>query len=129
MKKEMTITTYPCYENTSLRAECEENSKHVKINDYRPHSCGAKFQKVVIVDEVGFTPAKRYSAEDIQALKLAKNWAMVEKAKRINRHTFKAHKLGREGTGERKWKFYYQNIQGSGNRAFQIERPQLPATV
>jgi hypothetical protein len=101
MKKEMTITTYPCFEDESLRAECLENSKHVDIKSYRPHSCGAKFSKVVEVVEVEPKKFEFVTKEQMKTLTKPER----RKAKKINNALF-IH----IDTGER--------IKGTNNRLY-----------
>ena len=119
MKKEMTITTYPCYENSSLRAECDENSKHVKTNQYRPHSCGAKFSKVVEVVEVKPKQFEFVTREQMKTLSKKDR----KKAYKVNTALFIHIDTGEriEGTNKR---LYYTRLKAlynlDGVKAFQI---------
>ena len=118
MRKEITITTYPCYEDSSLRAECEENSQHVKTNAYRPHSCGAKFSKVVEVVEVEPKKVEFVTKEQMKTLSKKDK----RKAQRVN-NAFIHVDTGERIKGSNK-RLYYTTLKAShsleGVTAFQI---------
>ena len=102
------ITTWPCLEDETLKKECFENSSHVKINEYRPHTCGAQIVKVVEVVEIEPKKFEFFTREQIKALETKEQ---KRRAQKINATMFIRLDTGTRHADDKNESGYYTALK------------------